>query len=288
MILIADSGSTKCDWQLLDSSGKEILEFNTMGLNPYFHDAPTVTRTLHAASELADKIQLISHVFFYGSGSSSPELCSIIEYGLKAVFANAVIVVDHDLVGAAYSTYQGAPAITCILGTGSNSCFFDGKHVSEVVPALAYILGDEGSGSYFGKQIIRDYFYHRLPKEIEEEFVDTCHLTHGELVQRVYGEDNANVFLSNFTAFLSRFPNHDYVVETLRKGFDEFISIHVKCYENWNTVPVHFVGSIAHHFRSHLETAIEANGLIQGVFVEKPIIGLVNYHNRYVIPKLQQ
>jgi N-acetylglucosamine kinase-like BadF-type ATPase len=168
MILIADSGSTKSDWVLI--SGSEKKAFNTIGLNPFFHNEESVYEAIKSNDDLfliRDEINLI---YFYGAGYSSDKLNAIIERGLKRVFKNAEIHVDHDLNACAYATYDGEPSISCILGTGSNSCYYDGKNVIEVVPALGYILGDEGSGTYFGKQLLSNYLYKRLPENIYKSF----------------------------------------------------------------------------------------------------------------------
>ena len=169
-ILIADSGSTKCDWLAITERGQELGEFHTMGFNPYFHDADLVEREMNANSQAMAMAGTVDRVFFYGAGSSSPELCAVIAEGLRRVFTNAEVHVGHDLDGAAYSTYTGEPAVTCILGTGSNSCLFDGTTVSEEVPALAYVLGDEGSGSWFGKKLLAGFLYGQLPEVIHADF----------------------------------------------------------------------------------------------------------------------
>ena len=161
-ILIADSGSTKCDWMVVDASGHVESEFHTMGFNPYFHDADLVEAKMNDSAEAMSIANQIRKVYFYGAGSSSEPLSAVIREGLERVFSEAVVHVGHDLDGAAYSTYSGVPAITCIIGTGSNSCYFDGTTTSEEVPALAYILGDEASGSWFGKRLLSLHLYHKL------------------------------------------------------------------------------------------------------------------------------
>jgi glucosamine kinase len=172
MILIADSGSTKCDWLLLN--GDQIaVECNTMGFNPYFHDSATIEAHVREKAELMQYADAVDAIYFYGAGSSSAELKAIVASALKNLFPNANIQVGHDLDGAALATYEGQPHIACILGTGSNSCFFDGKSIYEEVPALAYILGDEGSGSYIGKRLLADFFYKRMPQALAAEFQQT-------------------------------------------------------------------------------------------------------------------
>ena len=176
MIVVAESGSTKCDW-LLDDGNGHVYETFTIGFNPFFHSTEVVLEHLKANAELMKHALQIQEVNFYGAGCSSEDRNAVIRAGLEAVFVNAKCSVGHDLNAAAYSTFSGEPAITCILGTGSNSCYFDWNEVSEVIPALGYILGDEGSGSYFGKRILADYIYERLPKELQKDFRGRYQLT---------------------------------------------------------------------------------------------------------------
>lgn len=286
MILIADSGSTKCDWRLIDFSGEAKGDFTTMGFNPYFHSSDLVESKLLDSEQAVDIKEHVKHVFFYGAGCSSQELNSIIELGLKSFFSNAVINVDHDLNASAYATYYGEPEISCILGTGSNSCFFDGETVSDEVPSLAYILGDEGSGSYFGKILIREFFYKKLPEDISKAFHAEFNLTDKALIKRVYNEPNTNVYLASFMTFIGKHKEHPHVKNWMVNGFREFIDIHVKCFPNWSEVKVHFIGSVAHYFRNDLAEACKQEGVELGTVIQKPIDNLVRYHVEYKIPEL--
>ena len=157
MILIAVGGSTKADWIALDSNKKEHFRVRTLGLNPAVISSEELTNRIINMFQLINIKDEVTEVYFYGAGCSSPELNEIVEKGLAQIFPAASILVEHDLLACAYATYQGAPAISCIVGTGSNSCFFDGQNLLEEVPALGYILGDEGSGSYFGKQLLSSF-----------------------------------------------------------------------------------------------------------------------------------
>lgn len=287
MILIADSGSTKCDWIYIDEKGTELGLFKTMGLNPYFHDEKVVSETLRSNPDLMKIVNEVEYIYFYGAGASTPHLCSIIERGIKEVFNASKVTVDHDLVGAAYAVYQGAPSITCILGTGSNSCFFDGKEVTENVPALAYILGDEASGSWFGKQLLREYFYKQLPADLHEAFEKEFQMDKDMLVERVYNAPHANVYLASFMKFVGKFNDHPHVVNWVKDGIRTFIRIHVHCYENYKEVETHFIGSIGHYFKPCLEAVCAEEGVNLGVIDRKPIYGLAKYHVNYVIPQLQ-
>jgi len=282
-ILIADSGSTKCDWLAITEHGQELGEFHTMGFNPYFHDADLVEREMRANSQAMSVAGEVDQVYFYGAGSSSPELCEVIAEGLRRVFPQAIVHVGHDLDGAAYSTYTGEPAVTCILGTGSNSCMFDGETVGEEVPALAYILGDEGSGSWFGKKLLAAFLYHQLPAEIHEDFEEQYGLDKLSITKRVYQEPDANVFLASFMTFLGRHKTHPYVQAWLDEGFKAFLDVHVACFEGAQGMPIHFVGSVAYHFQDALKKACADRGYRVGNIIKKPIDGLAQYHVQFIL-----
>ncbi|MEC8635162.1 MAG: N-acetylglucosamine kinase [Bacteroidota bacterium] len=282
-ILIADSGSTKCDWMVVDEQGNALSEFHTMGFNPYFHNADLVESKMRETNEAMALAPDVSKVYFYGAGSSSEALCAIIREGLERVFTAADVHVGHDLDGAAYSTYAGNPAITCIIGTGSNSCYFDGKVTSEKVPALAYILGDEASGSWFGKRLLALHLYHKLDPTVDADFVSTFGFSKDDIVNRVYQEPNANVFLASFMTFIGRHQEVPQIISLLEEGFQAFIDVHVKCYPNYREVPVHFVGSVAYHFQPVLRHVCEREGIEVGQIIKRPIDGLADYHVKYIL-----
>jgi glucosamine kinase len=285
--LIADSGSTKCDWILVDGEGRVLRNFSTMGFNPYFHNAERIISELSVVAAVEEISSEVTHIFFYGAGSCSEAMCSIVREGLSRVFLGAEIVVDHDLEGAAYSTYAGEPAITCIIGTGSNSCYFDGTTVSEEVPALAYILGDEASGSYFGKKLLAARLYKKLPAVMAADFDAEFGLDKDDVLARVYRQPDANVFLAGFMPFIGKFKEEALVQAWLAEGFDAFIEVHVKCYEGWTERPIHFVGSIGHFFERELRMSLDRHGMRCGRIIRKPIDGLVAYHLEHVFPKIE-
>ena len=282
MILIAESGSTKCDWVALNPDGSEFKRFSTMGFNPYFHSAPFMHEELSGNGVVSTIHGSVDFVYFYGAGASSESLKDIIHDGLKRVFKNATINVDHDLVASAYSTYTGEPAITCILGTGSNSCYFDGETVSDEVPALAYILGDEGSASFIGKRLVSDFLYKRLPEEMAVDFFDTYGLDKDEIVTSVYNKPNANVYLSSFSRFAGKHMEHPYVKTIVREGFVKFADIHIGCFAKATEVPVHFVGSVGAIFHEILKEVLEERGFRLGQIMRKPVDGLIKYHLKYL------
>lgn len=284
MILIADSGSTKCDWMMLED-GHTVLEFSTMGFNPYFHSSEVIRQKLKEKTELAPNIAAVNHVFFYGAGCSSKDLKAIVTKGLQSVFKNARIAVGHDLDAAALATYDGKPEIACILGTGSNSCFFDGHQVTEEIPALAYILGDEGSGSYIGKRLLADYFYKKMPVELAADFAAQYGINMQVIVEKVYAQPHANVYLASLARFCSDHRTHSYITLIIKEGMQKFLGTHVACYENHKIVPVNFVGSIAHYFEPELREVAREMSIEIGRIVKKPIQGLVDYHLKYTFAK---
>lgn len=286
IILIADSGSTKSDWLAIDEHGEVLAQFNTMGFNPYFHSADKVESELNGTEEMMEIAEKVEKTYFYGAGSSSVEMCSIIKEGLSRVLVNSEIHVGHDLDGAAYSTWSGEPSITCILGTGSNSCYFDGEKTSEEVPSLAYILGDEGSGSWFGKRLLQGFFYKQLPQHIHEDFIREFGEEESKVTsvnKRVYKEEGPNVYLASFTKFLGKHKSDPMIKQWLLEGFHAFLSVHVECYSNFKDVPVHFIGSIAYHFKDDLVEACNQRGIRVGNMIKKPIDGLADYHVKNLI-----
>lgn len=286
MVLIADSGSTKCDWRLVDKAGNQ-WEFETMGLNPYFHDEEFIRREIEQNAGMMSRRNDVTHIFFYGAGCSSRKLKQVVEMGLAEVFPNAEVLVDHDLVASAFAVYQEEPCISCILGTGSNSCHFDGDIVREEVPALAYILGDEGSGSYFGKKLLSLYLYKKLPKVMMDALAEEYGLTKDKVMENVYMKPHANVYLASFMPFITRFKHEPFVVEMLKNGIRDFMEVHICCYKDYKRVKSHFIGSIAHYHEDILREVAKSMDISVGTILKKPIDGLVQYHINHYLPKLK-
>ncbi|MEN9700464.1 MAG: hypothetical protein RLZZ301_1662, partial [Bacteroidota bacterium] len=228
----------------------------------------------------------IKGVYFYGAGCSSPELNQIVERGLRQIFPQASILVEHDLLACAYATYDGKPGISCIIGTGSNSCYFDGKDLLEVLPALGYVLGDEGSGSYFGKQLLSSFLYHKLPAAIEADFIATYGLDKESIISKVYREPNANVFIASFMPFIAKHKEAPFFSEMVYKGMKHFMEVHVCCYPNYQTTGVHFVGSLSKIFEAQLQKAAQELNVHIASIIQKPVTGLVNYHLEYLLKSI--
>ncbi|MFT6165502.1 MAG: N-acetylglucosamine kinase-like BadF-type ATPase [Vicingaceae bacterium] len=282
MIAIAESGSTKCEWVILNDEGLVESNFKTQGFNPDFHSTEYVANTLSQCVDLFASKDKINNVYFYGASCSSPKLKKRIVDGLAQVFRNAEIVVDHDLLAAAYSLYEGEPLISCIIGTGSNSCYFDGENLTEKVPALGFVMGDEAGGGYFGKQLLSDFFYKRLPKSIQDDFEATYHLTWGEAREKIYGNIHANVYLASFMPFIAKHKQEKYIIDLLSHGFAKFIDIHVGCFSENKSKQVGFVGSLAFIFKDILIDELKKQGYKAGKIIKSPINELVNYHRNYL------
>lgn len=277
MILIADSGSTKCDWKLIDGE-VELASVSTMGFNPFFHSEVVIANALREVPQFIENAGGIGAVFMYSAGCSSKDLNAIVERGLAMVFPEAEIHVDHDVLGAALAANQGEPGIACILGTGSNSCYYDGQTTYEVIPSLAYILGDEGSGSWYGKQLLRDYLYKEpIPEALRNELLELGH-TKDSILENIYKKPHANVYLASFMKVLANHNDTEYVRTMIHNGMREFLVRHVCCFQNFRDVKTNFVGSIAFHFEDVLRQEAQKLGISIGNIIQKPIDGLVSYH----------
>jgi glucosamine kinase len=281
MYLIAESGSTKCDWMLVDQLGNYVDLYKTMGYNPFFHSSEFIKDDLGSHKDLIHIADKVERLYFYGAGCENLNLNLIIKVALQSIFKNAKVFVEHDMKAAAYSTFDGEPCITCIIGTGSNSCYFDGSVIHEEVPALAYILGDEASGSYLGKKLIAAYLYKKLPKEIAYDFDKEFGLTKEDIFDRVYNKPHANVYLASFTRFVGRHKEHPFINDFVMQGLRDFFEYHVKCYEKYQSMPVHFVGSVAFHFQDELKLVAKEFNVTLGRIVKEPIMNLLEYHIKY-------
>ncbi len=277
MLLVCDSGSTKADWLLADGN-KVSGPFHTIGFNPFFHSTDFVFDTLSAEGSMAPISDAVTEIRFFGAGCSSPERNEIIAAGLRKYFPRAEVHVDHDLLACAYATCGDDPGISCIVGTGSNSCFFDGKEVHEKNYGLGYVLGDEGSGSYFGKKLLTHYLYGLMPTDLSEDFDSSYMLTKNAIIDHVYRKPNANVWLASFARFLSTHRTHPWMQQLIRQGMREFMELYVCNYENYQKLTVHFVGSIAFHFQDELKAVASSLNIRVGKIIKQPVEELMLYY----------
>lgn len=280
MKVIVDSGSTKADWKFL--SGEEETSLHTMGFNPVFHSSDQIEKEVNKAFNGIVNLEQEAEIYFYGSGCWDQKRKVIIENGLKRVFTNAKIDVHHDLLGAARATCGNDPGISCIIGTGSNTCLYDGKDVIDNVTNLGYLCGDEGSGTHLGKKLIRHYFYRELPKELETAFEVFVGGGKQKILDTVYDGTPPNVYLASFTRFMSEHVDHPFIQRILYRSFAEFIDRHVRKYPGHLKLPVHFIGSIAYVFQDMLKIVLTERAMHHGIFIKQPIDNLVAYHREFV------
>lgn len=278
MLAIAESGSTKCEWVILGEDFKPVQRVSTIGFNPDFHSPEDVQKELNSKIKEFKQFSHITELYFYGAGCSSDRLKGLIHHGLSEVFTEANITVDHDLTAAAYSLYNGRPMVACILGTGSNSCYFDGNEVKEKIPALGFLLGDEGGGGYFGKQLLRAYFYRLLPSNVAQDFFNTYALSWEDVRKELYKTDHANVYAASFMPFIAKHAKDPYINKMLKEGFRQFVQVHVNCFEPTEETEICFVGSVAYFFKDILAQILEEENLLLGRIIKSPIDQLVQYH----------
>jgi len=278
MILIADGGSTKADWIAINDQKKEEFRVRTLGLNP----AVVPEKELH--NRIINMFQLMSvkddveEIHFYGAGCGTPKPIKILKTILESIFVNAKIYIAEDMLAAVYAASGNKPAIVCILGTGSNSCYFDGNNIKMLVPSLGYILMDEASGNYFGKQLLRDYFYNQMPLGIAQEFKKEFNLDPDHIKKNMYRETNPNMYLASFAKFMFDFKENPYIKDIITCGFQEFFKYRILPFNKTAETPIYFIGSIAHYFMDILEEIAEKNKLKVAGVVQRPIDELVAYH----------
>jgi glucosamine kinase len=278
MILIADSGSTKADWALIKNDGS-VIRAHTMGLNPYFHGPDKVAAVL-SAPEFLESIPTgeISTLHFYGAGCPDEHFCSIMRTGLERIFTRATIEVEHDLLGAARATCGRKPGISGILGTGSNSCRYDGNRVVDNIPALGHVLGDDGGGVHLGRLALRTWYYRELPQELELDFNATWPEGKDAVIHRIYGGEGQNVQIAKFAAFLVKHREHPFARKLIDSAFREFAVRQLKKYSGWQETEVNLVGSIADLLSKEVREVFASEGLRTGRIIRKPIDSLVEFH----------
>jgi N-acetylglucosamine kinase-like BadF-type ATPase len=277
MILIADSGSTKTDWSILQ---KEPKSFLTLGFNPFYRDVEFIVCEITKNKELIAISKSIEELYFYGAGCSSEERKATVKLALAEVFVNATIIVDHDLMACAHALYEGKPIIASILGTGTNTCYFDGVNVTQKKPSLGYVLGDEASGSYLGKKLVTKYLYGELSDGLKEAFYSKYQLSKDDLLENIYMKEGANTYLATFASFYREHSDHHQIKEILQKGFEHFFRTHILCFPNYKEVSVNFIGSIAHYYRAELTNVANSLDISIGKIIQKPMEGLLSYHQQ--------
>ena len=283
MIAIADSGSTKTDWVILNDDLTENFRTQTIGFNPYHINSESIFEEISKNSELSGIAEQVKSIYFYGAGCSADFLHEIVKNGFRPFFKNSELSINHDLLAACYAVYRGEPAMVCILGTGSNACYFDGKEISEATPSLAYVLGDEGSGNHLGRKLIHAYFSNKMPEHLAKIFNDTYHLTITELNVNVYHKPLANAYLASFSKFVNEHKNEPFIENLIYTSMSEFFENQVLPNPEARYSEVNFIGSVAHYYEDIIRAAAAVHHLKIGHIVRKPIDNLVEYHKNYIL-----
>lgn len=287
MILIADSGSTKTAWCLVENQ-KTMLY--TQGINPYQQNEEEICSILRneLLPTLVAHLSSITSIHFYGAGCT-PEKAPVVAEALRKVISTtADISVESDMLGAARGACGQQPGIVCILGTGSNSCYYDGRDLHPGIPALGYILGDEGSGAYLGKRLVGDILKRQLPEDVVQAFFEETQETQASIIQKVYRAPLPNRFLASLSPFCARHKDHPAIHRFIIDCFEQFFTRNILSAawaEENRLVPIHFVGSVAYYYQKELKEVIVHHGYQIGTVVQSPLEGIVQYHQESTTPK---
>jgi len=284
MVLIVDSGSTKCDWIAVDNNGKQLFDkIRTPGLNPAILKEGEIKKILKASKELSKINSEVTHVFFYGAGCGTEKPRVMLTHVLQFFFINAEVEVQEDTMAAVRATlnHDDEAAVVCILGTGSNCSYYDGEKLHQRVVSLGYIIMDDASGNYYGKQLIRDYYYNQMPDNIRVAFASRYNLEQDYIKFNIYKKPNANAYLATFAEFMFLNKDSEYMRNLIRNGLRLFTKNMILQYkEEIKTVPVHFAGSIAYFCQEEIKEIAKEFNFKVGNFSRRPIEGLVIYHTK--------
>ncbi len=278
MILIADAGSTKTRWIMVNNERMVVGNFESAGLNPTVFNEETMNKNIARNNELLNHAHYIKKIYFYGSGVDDKTAYKKMINVLSGIFDRAEIEIYSDMLAAARATAGYEEGIVSIMGTGSNSCYYDGKEIIKTNGYFGYLLMDDASGNWFGKQLLRDYFFDRMPKQLKQKFKKEYNVDEKKIIERLYHKPQPNTFLATFAPFMSKHYKSPYIKDLLIRGFDKFISQELSGYEKYKEIPLHFNGSIAFQFQKELKSVIEKYGLITGKIVKDPVKELINYH----------
>ena len=281
MILVVDSGSTKTDWIAVDAKGKILFSTQTLGLNPQVLSSAILKERIINNFDLYQNREQVTHLYFYGAGCGveSPQLR--INKVFDEIFTNAEKTIKEDTYAAVYAASKPEEkAVICILGTGSNCTYFDGKVIEQRVTSLGYILMDEASGNFYGKQLIRSYYFNTMPKSLANEFEKEYDLSPDSIKENIYRRENPNTYLATFSKFLIKHKDNELFQKIIKNGLERFINHQILQFDNAREVPIHFIGSISFFLKEEIKQALEEKGLTMGRIVQRPIEELVKYHIR--------
>jgi N-acetylglucosamine kinase-like BadF-type ATPase len=283
MILVVDSGSTKTDWIALDKNGKEIFSTKTLGLNPQMLSNEILNERIKNNFDIYKNRKSVEKLFFYGAGCGVESTQERILKVFNSIFINSEFDKREDTYAAVYSAVDiGTPSIVNIIGTGSNCSYYDGEKVIQKVQSLGYVLMDYASGNYYGKYLIRAYYFNKMPEDLREKFAKNYDLSPNSIKNKLYREENPNTYLAGFANFLIENKSNEYFKEIIFKGLERFIDYQILQYDDFSKVDIHYVGSIAYYLRDEITKIGKKYNLKTGRFIQRPIIGLVDYHKRNI------
>ncbi len=280
MILIADGGSTKADWIALDNDKNEVFRVRTLGLNPAVVTQNELKNRIVNMFQLMDVQAEVTEIHFYGAGCGTPKPSAILKSVLETVFIHAKVNIAEDMLAAVYAASGNKPAIVCILGTGSNSCYYDGTTMHMNTVSLGYSVMDEASGNYFGKLLLREYFYGKMPKRIAKKFEEVYDLDADVIKYHLYKQPNPNRYLASFAKFMFEFKEDKYIKKIIKRGFQEFFKYRVLPFGKTTDTPIYFIGSIAFYFSEILKKVAKKNHLSVTGILQRPIDNLLDFHKK--------
>ncbi|MCK8481867.1 BadF/BadG/BcrA/BcrD ATPase family protein [Psychroserpens algicola] len=282
MILITDGGSTKCDWIVVDTNGNQLHEkIRTKGLNPAILKEKKLKKIIRSSDELMQFNHQVTHVFFYGAGCGTEKPKLMLTEALMSIFINAEIDVQEDTMAAVRATlnHKDEAAVVCIMGTGSNCSYYDGEHLHQRVVSLGYSLMDDASGNYYGKELIKDFYFNKMPEDIKVAFEHKYNLDADYIKYNLYKQPNPNAYLASFAEFMFLNKDSDYIRDMIKNGIRVFADHMIFQYrQELKSVPVHFAGSIAFFAEQEIREVADELGFTVGNFERRPIEGLVTYH----------
>ena len=279
MRLIIDAGSTKMEWILLDGDVVK-QRFQTEGFNPNYAERQCLENIINFVETRG--IASLQSIHYYGTGCGNEQNCQAIKEVFQHHFPDTEIHVTHDLMAVCHAVLGYEKGIACILGTGSNSCLYDGTDITEKAVSLGYLVGDEGSGMHIGREVVRAYFYGFMPEDLKQKFEAEYHLVLKDFVQRLYHEGQPSKYLATFARFAGENQTNPYMKGLVKGCFKEFIEAFILRYENCNSWKISFIGSVAFHFKDLLEESLDEFGLTMGEVMQAPAEGLIRYYGNRI------
>lgn len=279
MKLLVDSGATKADWIALDDNGNRLFNTQTLGLSPEVINREEALERLEARFDIYNNRNEVTELFFYGAGCGTDRMKNFMKGIFQEFFPKAEITVKEDTYAAAYATNPtNDKAIVCILGTGSNCSYFDGEELHQKVQSLGYIAMDDCSGNRFGRDLVRAYYFNKMPADLAKKFESEYNLDADVIKHNLYKEPNPNAYLATFAKFLIQNKDNEFIKGIITDAMQVFVDCYITQYDNAHEVPVHFVGSIAFYLKAELGEVLSKNGLKLGNVLRRPIDGLIEYH----------